>query len=84
MTFADDGKVSGIGACNRFTGTYTLVGTKLDVADDLVATRMMCLGENRENEFFAALRTADSYSIDGERLMLIQVGDVVAIFEPTR
>lgn len=89
-TFADDGRVSGIGECNRFTGTYTRADGSstgagaLDVSDNLVATKMMCIAPgNRETEFFSALSAADAYSIDGQRLMLIRNGDVLAIFEVT-
>ncbi len=81
VTFADDGRVAGIGACNRFTGTFTTADMSLDVTDDLVSTRMMCLGENRETEFLQMLRDVDAYTIDGDKLMLIRNGDVLGIME---
>jgi heat shock protein HslJ len=88
MTLAGDGKISGIGDCNRFTGTFTqkpgsnqTSGT-LSVGGDLVSTRRMCPDQARENQFLKMLREVDSWNIDGERLMLIRGGDVLAILEP--
>ncbi|MDR2912065.1 MAG: META domain-containing protein [Alistipes sp.] len=87
VTLGVDGRLSGVGDCNRFSGTYTQTpgesrtGGALAIGDGLVATRMMCLGQAREDQFFAMLREVDAYSIDGERLMLIRGGDVLAIFD---
>ncbi len=86
-TFGVDGRVSGIGACNRFNGPYTMADSAstasgtLDIADNLAATKMMCIGENHEDEFFRMLSSITQYTIDGQRLMLIHNGNVVAIFE---
>lgn len=88
MTLGEDGRITGIGDCNRFTGPFTRragsnrVSGGLAVGDGLVSTRMMCPGQARETEFLKMLREIDSYSIDGQRLMLIRGGDVLAIFEP--
>jgi heat shock protein HslJ len=88
VTLSDDGKISGVGDCNRFTGTFTQragssrVSGGLTVAENLVSTRMMCPGQERENAFLKMLRTADGYSIDGQRLMLTRGGNVISIFEP--
>ncbi len=87
ITFGEDGRVSGVGDCNRFSGTFSLEGGDgrgsgaLKVADDMVSTRMMCLNQAQEDRFLAVLREADSFSIDGEKLMLLRMGDVLAIFE---
>ncbi len=88
MTLAEDGRISGIGDCNRFTGSFTQragstrTSGGLTVAENLVSTRMMCPGQAREDAFLKVLREADSWSIDGDRLMLIRSGDVLAIFDP--
>ncbi len=39
------------------------------------------LNQAREDAFLKMLLAIDSYSIDGERLMLIKSGDVLAIFD---
>ncbi len=87
VTFHPEGRVSGVGDCNRFAGTFTR-GTgsnstsgSLSMGSDLVSTRMMCLNQEQEDKFLGMFRTIDSYSIDGERLMLIKGGDVLAIFD---
>lgn len=82
VTFGADGAVSGIGDCNRFSGSFTQNVKELSIADNLVSTRMMCLNQAREDKFFGMLREADSYDIDGTRLMLLKGGDVLAIFDP--
>jgi heat shock protein HslJ len=87
MTLSPDGTISGIGDCNRFSGTYrsTLpkgsISGKITVGEGLVSTRMMCLNQGLEDRFTKMLLAADSWSIDGQKLMLIDGGDVVAIFE---
>ncbi len=81
VTLAEDGRISGIGDCNRFTGTYTQDGSSLKIADNLASTRMMCLNQAQEDKFLGMLREIDSYNIDGSHLMLIAHGDVMGIFE---
>jgi heat shock protein HslJ len=89
MTLAEDGRISGIGDCNRFTGSFirraggTRTSGELTMAENLVSTRMMCLNQARETAFMKVLREADSWSIDGNRLLLIRDGDVLAIFDQT-
>jgi heat shock protein HslJ len=88
MTLGRDGKISGIGDCNRYNGTYTQkAGSSrtnggLTVSQNLVSTRMMCPNQALETEFLKMLSQIDSWSIDGRRLMLIRSGDVLAIFDP--
>ncbi|MDR2890408.1 MAG: META domain-containing protein [Alistipes sp.] len=82
VTFGADGRVAGVGECNRFSGTFTRTGNVIEIADNLVSTRMMCLnGAEREAAFLAMLARVDGLSIDGDRLLLISDGDVRAIFE---
>jgi heat shock protein HslJ len=88
MTLAEDGKIAGVGDCNRYTGAFTQkAGTSrtnggLSVSENLVSTRMMCPNQALETEFLKMLTQIDSWSIDGTRLMLIQRGNVLAIFDP--
>jgi heat shock protein HslJ len=88
MTLGDDGKISGRGDCNRYNGTFTQKagGSRtnggLTVSQNLVSTRMMCPNQALETEFLKMLGQIDSWSIDGQRLMLIREGNVLAIFDP--
>ncbi len=81
MTLGADSRVSGVGDCNNFSGTFTREQKQLKIADNLVSTRKMCLNQAREDKFLKMLLAIDSYSIDGNRLVLIKNGDVQAIFE---
>jgi heat shock protein HslJ len=86
MTLGADGRVSGTGGCNRFSGTFARTETgrasgTLAMGGDMISTRMMCLDGTREAEFLSMLAEVDSYSIDGARLLLIRGGDVLAIFD---
>ncbi len=87
MTLYPEGKLSGQGDCNRYSGSYNLTATgtgasgKLSTGSDMITTRMMCRGQEQENKYLQMLREIDSYSIDGERLLLIKGGDVLAIFD---
>jgi heat shock protein HslJ len=71
--FGTDGRVSGSGGCNRYSGEYTLEGDDLAIGP-LAATRMACLepegiGE-QEAAYFAALARVASWSFQEERLQL--------------
>lgn len=88
MTLGEDGKITGIGDCNRFNGAFTQgaggnrVSGGLSVSENLVSTRMMCPNQAQESAFLKMLHEIDSFSIDGNRLLLIKGGDVLAIFDP--
>ena len=69
VAFAD-GRVSGLGGCNRYTGGYQeLEPGKLTVSP-LAATRMACVAPSIEDEFLRAVGGATSYELRGERLLL--------------
>jgi heat shock protein HslJ len=60
-----DGRASGSGGCNRFSGTYTQDGDRVRIGP-LAATKMACLDETlmqKEQRFFEmleAVRTVDA------------------------
>jgi putative lipoprotein len=87
LLVGSDGRVSGRGECNRFSGSATRTESSpssgaMKVGGDIVSTRMMCLtGAEREARYLKILSEFDSYSIDGARLLLIRDGDVLAIFD---
>jgi heat shock protein HslJ len=71
--FGTDGRVSGSGGCNRFSGEYTLEGDSLAIGP-VASTRMACfepegVGE-QESAYFAALARTASWTFRDERLQL--------------
>jgi len=86
LVLGADGRVSGRGDCNHFSGSVSGVGTgrpsgEFKTGGDMISTRMMCLGAEREARYLKMLAEVDSYNIDGSRLLLIRGGDVLAIFD---
>ncbi|MDE7355744.1 MAG: META domain-containing protein [Rikenellaceae bacterium] len=83
ITFVDgdESRVFGCGDCNRYFGSYKEEATHRLTFSHMGSTRMMCPNQEGEDKFFTALDKVDSYTIDGDNLMLQNNGDVVAIFE---
>ncbi len=76
-----DGNLSGIGACNRLMGSYT-VEPKLGIRFGAIAsTRMMCPNIETESQLAAVLEAATHYDIDYDILMIMQDGTVKAMFK---
>lgn len=84
LEIAADGKVSGNGGCNRFSGSATIDGDKITFGD--VASTMMACTEaamDQEMKFHAALSAARTFRIDAEQKKLFlsdEAGKVVAQF----
>ena len=80
-----DGKVSGFGGCNRYTGTFTTDDkTSLKFNQPLAATKKMCLGVTVEDAFFAATNTVDGYKIADGKLILKKGAEEVAVFKASK
>ena len=78
---AETGKIFGRGDCNRYFGTYTETETrKLEIVN-VGSTRMMCPNQTQEDNFFKALDDVDSYTIDGDILMLQNDGEAAIVFK---
>jgi len=72
VVFAADGRITGTGGCNRFSGSYeTGEGGALSFSP-LAATRMACPPEitSQEDSFFVALGRVTRFDIEGDRLSL--------------
>lgn len=69
---AEEGRVNGFGGCNGFTGSYTLDEAASRISFSQIASTMMACpsGMDVETAFHEVLRTADNYSLDGDRLTL--------------
>jgi putative lipoprotein len=70
LTFAEDGRVSGFGGCNRFTGAYEIEGDRLTFGR-IAATMRACFeGTDHETGFFKALDTVRRYAVGAGELTL--------------
>jgi heat shock protein HslJ/LysM repeat protein len=72
--FGEDGTLSGSAGCNNYTVSYEADDAG-NISIGLAATtRMMCSDPEgimeQENEYLAALETAATYNVEGERLQL--------------
>jgi heat shock protein HslJ len=71
LTF-EDGSASGNASCNQYFGSYEIDGSSLTFGP-LASTEMFC-GEpgvmDQETAYLAALASVDTWSIDGETLIL--------------
>ena len=80
ITFAENGNLSGVGDCNRFSGNYTFddkkAADKIDIAQ-LASTRMACPDQSKENAFFETLKSVQRFNIDGDLLILSDPGRLV-------
>lgn len=70
-----EGRVSGTGGCNRYTGQFELTGERLTVGP--VAGTMMACAEavmNQEQRFYDALGKVDGFDIDETGALLLRGG----------
>jgi len=71
ITFgADNARVSGNYGCNDFSGEYELKPGGRIILKQLVATEKMCLEMETETKFKEALNVVDSYTVNGDTLIL--------------
>ena len=70
MTLKPDGMLNGNASCNTFSGAFTFHGSGRIRFSRIAITQKMCLDMSVETEFMNVLQKADSYIIDGERLIL--------------
>ena len=71
LTLAD-GAASGSGGCNTFNGGYTVDGASISIGP-LASTMKACEEDvmNQETAVFTGLESAASWSIEGDRLSLL-------------
>lgn len=78
---AEGSRLTGVGACNRLTGTYTATGQGALRIGPVASTRMACPGMAEESAFIAALESATHYDMDGPMLLLLADGELRAVFQ---
>lgn len=81
LWLSDDGKVQGMGACNRFRGTFTTTPDRAIRIRDIVSTRRMCPQADVEMQYFRLMQGATHYDMDGPMMMLLREGELVALFQ---
>ena len=82
LNFGTDGRVSGYGGCNQFSGEYSQNGASLRIGP-LLSTRRACLEpalNTQETAYFQALESTTRYSIEGGQLVLYRGNQVIARF----
>lgn len=80
----DDGRASGSGGCNTFSGSYRLDGPGLALDDGLATTLKICGGDVQavEDAYLAALPEVRSWFLgDGALELRDAVGDTLLTFE---
>jgi heat shock protein HslJ len=71
LTFSSDGKVSGSGGCNTFSGTATISGMEIKFGA-LAATKKACSEEvnQQETAYLKALEQAQTYEMRATSLLI--------------
>ncbi len=76
IAFSPEGRVSGRGSCNQFTGGYALHGPELSFTP-LAATRMACPEAlmRQEQAFFEILQAVARYEIDASGALRLSTAE---------
>ncbi len=72
LAFDAIGQMHGSGGCSTYAGTYRVEETRLHVGD-LTSTQSACADyriTNQEDQYLAALRSAESFALNGEQLAI--------------
>ncbi|MCX6218278.1 META domain-containing protein [Spirosoma sp.] len=70
-------RLNGSTSCNSFNGKLVVDGPKINFAQPLATTRMMCPGDG-EQTFLNVLKTVNRYSVNDNTLTLI-MGDIAVM-----
>ena len=81
LMFNEDGTVSGQGDCNRLTAIFkTTEKRALDISQ-LGSTRRLCPDAEGEQAYFDMLDKVTHYEMDGDMMILLSDGTLVAIMK---
>ncbi len=81
LELAAEGKMAGVGECNRLTGSYTLGASKALKFENVGMTRMLCPNGEFEDEYGQMLGKVTHYVIDGDMMIMLSNGDSIAVFK---
>lgn len=76
-----EGRISGVGACNRLMGTYKEGEKGALTFGPIASTRMACPGLDQEQKFMQAIQSTTHYDMDGPMLLLFTNGELHAVFQ---
>ncbi|MFI3314969.1 MAG: META domain-containing protein [Rikenellaceae bacterium] len=83
ITFDEaESKIFGMAECNRYFADYELSEVRRVSFSGAGATKMMCPDQEREDQYLKTLNEINSYTVDGDTLLLLKDGEVVLIYEP--
>lgn len=80
VVFSEDGSLTGIGACNRFTAPYSATKKQRIDIGTIASTRRFCPDIESEQAMFKELDGATSYKITDSTLQLYRGENVCAAF----
>lgn len=71
LEFAE-GRITGTGGCNNYSGPYRVQGSNLTIGPDLASTRMACAppADAVETSYLATLPKVQRFAVQGETLRL--------------
>lgn len=74
-----EARISGHASCNNFFGRYELLSGKgISMGEKMGLTRKFCEGNDLEDIFLEALKTAEQYEVSDETLILKGGGKILA------
>ncbi|MFI3262327.1 MAG: META domain-containing protein [Rikenellaceae bacterium] len=77
----EDKQVNGRAQCNNFFGGYEILPQNKIKFGHMGATKAMCPNMQLEDDFLKTISEVDSFTIDGDALLLQTNGEVVMIFK---
>jgi heat shock protein HslJ len=83
MSFGE-GRVSGRGGCNRYSGTADYANGTIKVGP-LISTKMACMEDEimqQESAYLTALQAATRYTIGGDGKLTIATGAGAIVYDP--
>jgi heat shock protein HslJ len=72
LELSKEGKASGRGSCNRFSGTVAISGDRIEFGP-LASTKMACVdaaATAQETKYLDALQKAERFELDGSTLII--------------
>lgn len=81
LRFSSEGSLSGIGSCNNFMAPYSTTEKRTINIGTIASTRRYCPESEVEQTLFKELDDAQFYEIDGPMLLLLNDGEIRAVFK---
>lgn len=79
ILFHNNSTATGAGDCNRFTATYAITPSRSLTLSNLGSTRRYCENHVAESAYYDMLEVVTHYEMDGDNMILLSNGTLVAI-----